>query len=164
MEKYSERIEEIRKRVSRDRENDHPVCRALRSADFSVIRDFVLSMFDYEVSDVEAKHLCSKWNRRKNGWHLSTGPAMWIKNRLMECGCFKTERNPPTDFDDMATAVLHCFFLSLEETAEMIEILKNENDQAQREKLYAVARSKLFGTTRVVTPIDRTAAKIAKEF
>lgn len=163
MKEASERIEAIRKRVAEQREHDHPVCQALRSANVSVVREFVRSMFDYELSDEDSKRLFVAWKGRKNGWTLSTGPAMWIKNRLLELGCFRTERNPPLGTDELATAVLHVFFVSLEETAEMIAFLQNEQTEEQQKKLASVARSKLFGTPRVVTPIDSTAAKIAKE-
>lgn len=140
---------------------ENPVCQALSHGDVDTVRQFVRTMFDYELTDVEVALLCKKWGRRDSRWTVSAGPAMWIKNRLMELGCFRVRHDPSTDFGDATTAVLHVFFMSLEETAEMILFLQNEREAEHKKKLAKVARSKLFGTPLVVAPVDSTAGKVA---
>lgn len=158
-----ERLEEIRAMVRQHREHDHPVCRALRESDFEAVREFTLAMFEYELSDHEVAAICKKWGDRKNGWTISAGPAMWIKNRLSELGAFRLSRSLPPDVEKpCVTAIMHCFFLSLEETAEMLAFLQNEETEAQKKRIAKVAKSKLFGTPLVVQPIDSTAAKVAR--
>ena len=155
----TERIEQERKWARYDRVNDHPVCQALRSCEFGVIRSFVSEMFDYELSDHEALSLCVSWNGQKRfqSWKVSAGPAIWIKNRLIERGAFRTNHSPPFDFAEAATAVLHVFFLALEETTEMLERLKNDDAQFASK----VARSKLFSSPLVTSPIDSLTLKVS---
>ena len=142
---------------------ENPACRALRNGDAAEIRRFVRAMFDCELTDHEVASLCKKWGGRESRWTVSAGPAMWIKNRLCELGLFRLSRNLPPDIEQpTVTAVMHIFFLSLEETAAMMEILKNENQPEQKKRIAKVARSKLFGTPLVVTPVDSTAGKVAQ--
>lgn len=141
----------------------HPACRAMDAGDFAAVRAFCKEMFDHELSDHEVKVICTRWAGRPRKalyWDTSCGPAIWIKNRLLELHSLDAPHNPPTDFDDLTTAVLHTFFLSLDETAEMMAILHNEN-LTTCEGRKKPARSKMFNTPLAVQPIDGTAATVA---
>lgn len=140
----------------------HPACKAMDAGDFAAVRTFCMEMFDHELSDHDAKVICTRWagrTRKELHWDTACGPAIWIKNRLLELHALDAPHNPPTDFDDLATAVLHTFFLSLEETAEMMAILHNE-DVMTADDRKKPARSKMFNTPLEVQPIDSTAATV----
>jgi hypothetical protein len=79
---------------------------------------------------------------------------MFLKSRLEELGCFKN--GCQIAVEGGCTAVMHVFFINIEETPEMVARLRNEKpDQI------AVARTKLNKDTSVyVEPIDGNAAKV----
>lgn len=140
----------------------HPVCRAMNEGDCVVLRTFCLEMFDHELSESDAKRILAQWKARKinTQWDTSCGPAIWIKNRLLELSALDVTHNSPSNFNDLATAVLHCFFLSLEETAEMLAFLHNE-DLATEDNRKKPARSKMFNSPLAIEPINGTAGKVA---
>lgn len=85
--------------------------------------------------------------------------AMWFNNRIREhgyCWLFQGRGIGPQDLDEWSGATLHCFFIGLEETEEMLRLL------GSREKIdLGIARSKIARTPlKVINPIDRTAAVV----
>jgi hypothetical protein len=114
-------------------------------------------MFDLELSDDAAEMICTLWGKRHCDWHVSAGPAIWIKNRLYNLGTFRNPgRQRPDDDERYAANALHVFFLQLEETAEMLASLRRNESPSAAE----VSRSRVFDSKLFVTPIDRTAHKV----
>lgn len=79
---------------------------------------------------------------------------IWLKNRLNEAGVFEVGRRY---FDDKIGCPLHCFFLSLEETEEMIMRLWNDDELIQAK----VARSKVSRTFAKIRPINQLSFLVA---
>lgn len=142
--------------IATDR-SEHPVCESLRAHDYESVREFVSSMFDLELSDDAAEMICALWGGRHCDWHVSAGPAIWIKNRLYNLGTFRTPGIQPDDEDHRFVAnALHVFFLQLEETSEMIASLKVGETPSTSE----IARSIVFDSKFYIKPIDSTAYKV----
>lgn len=140
------------------------ISQALETGDLEAVSQFVCDMFDIDLTDNALRQLVVQWagRRPKTSWDTSCGPAIWIKNRMLNMRAFDVTHNPPTDFGDLTTAVLHTFFLSLEETDEMIAILHNE-DVVTSEQRKKPARSKMFSTSLVTRPIDSTASSVTNK-
>lgn len=129
---------------------------ALNERNTEAVRRFCVTMFDIDPGEKIAESLCDAWQERnvRTHWDTSAGPAMWCKNRLYEwdqipkagkqgCGDIRLE------------AILHVFFLFLDETQEMLSLLP--------EGVKAVAkpaRSKVSKTNELIHPIDKTAERV----
>lgn len=84
-------------------------------------------------------------------WHL------WLKNRLDEMGVFQS-RGEYSRQESVVTAVLHIFFIGLDEDDDMLALLHNEKTALPRSLWYASSRA--FKDLTVLNPIDRTAARV----
>lgn len=134
------------------------IFQALSTSQLDRVQRFVRDTFDLEISASNAAEICARWRKfnPRMVWTTSAGPAIWIKSRLAEMAAFKdVPHSPPEDFD--VTAILHVFFLFLEETSDMIERLRNDRTPVESE----VARSKVSTTTEKITPVDRVAGRVA---
>ena len=106
--------------------------------DVSRIRRMIEEKIDYELT--------ACWSR--GTWWT------WVKNRAMEIGIPSFFSDPDIEHP---TAELHVFSLSHEETQEQLERLKNENAKQHGHP----ARSRLASFTKVATPIDAVACRVA---
>ena len=79
----------------------------------------------------------------------------WLKLRLMDLDSFKVGQNNPSI---RLETTLHVFFLFQEETEEMLERLRQPDEESEDKP----ARSKMFSTHLIPQPIDRVAAIVAK--
>lgn len=115
--------------------------------------DELASRTEMVVSNLVGKH--KRFERRAFGCCWGDGTwLMFLKSRLEEIGCFKN--GCQIAVEGGCTAVMHVFFINIEETPEMVARLRNEKpDQI------AVARTKLNkDTSGYVEPIDGNAAKV----
>lgn len=79
---------------------------------------------------------------------------MFLKNRLNELGCFTVGCKYAVEGG--VTAVMHVFFINIEETPEMLMRL-----QGEKEAVVTTARTKLTKDTAMfVVPIDGNAARM----
>ena len=85
---------------------------------------------------------------------------MWLKSRLRSEGVPLPGFDPNRE-DDPADAFgpeLHCFFLSLDETPEMLRLLRRH--KTERLLMFLLARSRLPRSLYYVRPIDATAGRV----
>ena len=75
----------------------------------------------------------------------------WIKTRLIETGFFST--GTADDQPDYVIGKFHVFFMFLEETEEMLSRLRLDDEAIDA----IIARSGIFSTSLIPTPIDRVA-------
>lgn len=110
--------------------------------------------FGVTVPQKIAKSLADIARQHKNRWETGGAPMCWLKSQLHELGMLGGAGMVCCD-PEHATAVLHVGFLTLRETPDMVERLKNENKEESR-----VARSRLAEELRrvAVSPINATAA------
>lgn len=129
---------------------------ALAERNTDAVRRFVLTMFDIDPGESAAESLCDAWQseKRSDRWDTSAGPAMWCKNRLQEWKLWPTAGHEGCG-DIRLEAILHVFFLFLEETQEMIALLPEGSPTEAK-----LARSKVSKTNKVIQPIDKTAERV----
>lgn len=157
---FAERYEQYKRRMSQS----HRIAIAYREHDLPAVQSFVTDECGVECDEATAAWLCRKFDEweKKTGecrWKsTTTGYVMWTRNRLTERGAFHV-RDGGTYHDDRVCCDLHVFFLFIDETDEMIANLKNETAKA----LYQEARSRVFKTAQILTPIDKTAQRVAPE-
>lgn len=99
-------------------------------------------------------------HKLENYQHVTAaGPHIWLKMKLMERELLPVSPRPAAA-PPIVTAVLHFGFLTLRETAEMIELLQNELETRREAK---PARSKVFSEaeTHHIQPINQLAAIVA---
>ena len=134
----------------------NPVCKAMFDGDALTVRAFCMTIFSLDIDDEVAETLCRKWQKWNPTlpWHNSAGPAMWIKNRLGELG--QIPRCDGNEVPTAETAILHCFFIHLQETQEMLARLRNDKSNIAS----AVARSKISSTQQHIEPIDAVASRV----
>ena len=139
-----------------------PVEAAVRRNDWCWVAGWVSGRFDVRVDSVWAH---DRWRnrgpgRRSCGGNWSDGSwAMFWKAQLIKDGFFAHEAAGVETF--RLTTEMHCFFISLEETPEMLERLRrvrNENDDGTKQRGTATP-----AIERILTspePIDATAARV----
>ena len=138
----------------------HPVCLALSAGDLPVVMRFVREMYDMEIDEDVARWLCATWQAwpvREDGyqWNTAAAPAVWLKTRLSEHGAWPTAGMTPGD-EMPPQNHLHCFFIHILESAEMLARLRNE-----RKSKPSVARSRVSKSVKKIKPIDGTAARVS---
>jgi len=94
------------------------------------------------------------------GWSESSF-ACWCKIQAIKLGLFAEPGKRALD-GDVVTAVMHCFFIGLEETPEMLERLRRSELVVAADRNNP-ARSKISEQVEVLRPIDRTAARVVKQ-
>lgn len=125
----------------------------------STVRGFIAfasEWFDVFVPESLARRVASQARAHKERWETAAGPVCWAKNRLLDAGYFRPGR---CEFNDSAvTATLHIGFLSIKESPEMLERLKNERTEEP-----SPARSKFASLVKkyAVSPIDATASRVS---
>lgn len=142
------------------------------SGDWSSLTEEVHRRFDVIVDTKNLQDACSEALRKHLGKHGEElfrahclGPdgqesswQLWLKNRLDEMGVCTAHRTGQPDATSVTSAVLHIFFLYLEETEDMLERLRREPVGTESQ----TARSKLAKTNQKnVRPIDKTAFRVA---
>ena len=99
-------------------------------------------------------------NKGTSDWSESSF-ACWCKIQAINMGLFP-EPGKRLPNGDCVTAIMHCFFIALEETPEMLERLRRSELVLAAERNNP-ARSKLGEQVEVLRPIDRTAARVVKQ-
>lgn len=90
-----------------------------------------------------------RWGWSEGSWRT------WLKNRLSEYHLLPAGGEQPAATDGWASATLHVFFVHLEETPDMLKLLRNE----PKEKPKPAGR-RPSETAQVLTPINKTAANV----
>jgi hypothetical protein len=118
--------------------------------------EFAAEWFGVFVPPALAAGFAIDASEHSRRWETATGPVCWVKNRLLDAGYFKPGRQ--CHDDSVVTAILHVGFLSLPESPEMLERLKNEPRDAP-----APARSRFANCVQkyAVAPIDATAGRVS---
>jgi len=118
--------------------------------------EFASEWFEIAVPPVLAVIYSGEARDHQERWETSTGPFCWVKNRLLEAGYFDVGRNSPAGGG--ITAILHIGFLSLPESQEMLQRLKNERPEDS-----SPARSRFSKAVKkyAVAPIDATAGRVS---
>lgn len=131
------------------------ICDAVRER-FEVVLDHVNLKSKMDAMS-KARNKC-KWGGSNGGWSDSTW-FMFLKNRIDELSRYPATPNTSGKcVKSETTAVMHVFFLYLEETPAMIQRLKNESKSKS-----VVARSKLTKhTAEFVEPVDSMATKVTR--
>lgn len=117
---------------------------------------FASEWFDISVPTWFANSMARDASKHRERWETAAGPYIWLKNRLLEDGLFHgVGRNSPDD--SHPTATLHVGFLSIIESPEMIERLRNESMESGKP-----ARSRFANDARTknVAPVDATAGRM----
>ena len=92
-------------------------------------------------------------------YRFDEGNLIWMKNRLLAAGAFELAMIRPEPCEHVLFTTLHCFFISLEENAEMLVRLGWKEVPGEA----SYARTKLDKTTNlVVRPIDSTALSVSQ--
>lgn len=125
-----------------------------RDADWARIAAGIALRYDVPLTPAQ---LAEAAERARHGgmptWTAETW-CRWFHDEVHGLGLFQGRGVDETP--DFSNGPLHVFFLSLAETAEMRERLRRDD----REFVYRVARSKLFGDPHPHQPIDRVAARV----
>ncbi len=116
--------------------------------DHEAMRQYCIDRLGVDPGDLK---LCGI---KKKAYEGDGANLIWLKNRLNEAGLFEVGRKY---FDDRMGVPLHCFFLSLEETEEMILRLWNDDELIQAK----IARSKISTTFAKIRPIDQLSFLVA---
>lgn len=93
---------------------------------------------------------------REGYWSEST-VRMWLKKRLGEYGLFEGVGVSPPDVGEWTSAVMHVFFIGIEESAVMMARLHNEHATPVGP---ALATPGIERTPEKPTPVDRVAARV----
>ena len=134
---------------------------ALASGEYNVIGELCEKEFGLRLQADELAEIVSsadtETNSRSGGWSDESWRA-WIKRRVdhhFTAGCDSYNSTP------WVSATMHVFFIHLEETEEMLLLLRKYNDLGPEQAV--VAFSKIFDDAgRIPTPIDRTAKRVAR--
>lgn len=123
------------------------------------LASFTMEWFDVAVPAWFAWSMSSDAARHRERWETAAGPYIWVKNRLLEHHMLPDAgRNTPDD--SHSTATLHVGFLSIFETPEMLNRLRNErvtDDASPARSRFA----RCLGVT-AVTPIDTVAGRVCR--
>lgn len=121
------------------------------------LSSFALEWFGVEVPQWFASEMADIASRHKSRWETTAGPYCWVKNRLSEAslmpktiGC----QHAP----EAVTAILHVGFVFIEETADMVSRLKNEQADAGSPSRPAFFRE---AARKSVSPVNATAARVS---
>ena len=139
-----------------------PLGRAVYRGDRDFVAGYLCARFDFEIplSEVDqALDLVTEKKLRLCGcWSDSTW-VMWFNNRLGWMFC-SGRVSPPVEI--RFTCEMNTFFLSLEESDEMLKRLRRPDDLEDRRNTLREARSKISKSTlRELHPIDSVAAKVS---
>ncbi len=122
----------------------------LYSRDWQSLAEIACELFGCNIGSYEIERACGHsrfWPPGECGDILP-----WLKNRvanwLIPLGADEREPKFKTEF--------HVFFLFLDETEEMLELLRKPEPKEEREQ---VARSKIFQTNLIPVPVDRVATR-----
>ena len=120
------------------------------------VADLAAEWFDVFVPQSLSSRIAKQARQHTRRWETAAGPVCWVKNRLLDEGYFKPGRQ--CHDDSVVTAILHVGFLSLPESPEMLERLKNETPTEP-----ALARSRFANCVKkyAVAPIDATAGRVS---
>lgn len=116
--------------------------------------------FDVDVPPELADLWASKYKKTMGRWTVSAGPLMWLKNRIGESLSFPCSCCCGLDAK-FESCDLHTFFIFIEETEAMIELLRKNQTHSDS----TVAQSRIFRELEVhnITPIDTVADRVAGE-
>ncbi len=123
--------------------------KCLRDRDWSKLAEMIRDRFGCSIDLKELSKLCGhpkKWPTDEDHDTLA-----WLKIRILD----RLHEGQRVDQEIGFKTELHVFFLFLEETPEMIERLQ----AAEPETKDCVARSKIFETQLIPSPIDRVAIR-----
>lgn len=136
------------------------------SQDAELLRVWLLGRFGVDVGAKEANVLAGKAFKHAmelfgHGYEDCDTWALWFSNRLRELHkVFYHGNGDGLSGDRLSSCTFHVFFLSLEESPEMLERLRNENKTAQA----SVASSKISRTPlATIEPIDRVARRVVPQ-
>jgi len=127
--------------------------------DWPALSALISERFGVDVGPNKLRMLCEdrmQMNARDLRRHWSDCSwACWFKSRIQEYKRFSW--GSVGYLPEITTATLHVGFLWLEETPEMLARLSEPGVMAS-----TVSRSKITETQRVIQPIDRVAARVAR--
>lgn len=130
-------------------------------ADYDGIAAWLSKCLHVEIDDETLKKAVGDMdiNDPANQYSDEDSIRTWFRNRLDKTGVFDGKKDANSFIREMTTAILHVFFISVEETEEHLARLRGEIPQTTG----TVAVSKIGKTTKIIHPIDRTANNVAPE-
>lgn len=125
------------------------------TTDPELLRRYVSERFDIEMSEQDAEWISH--HKHRPSYHCDDCQIIWLNNRLRELQYIPTTFSG-TLFDERFEVVMHVFFLSLEETPEMLARLP---EVTATDKKLQTARSKISTTPLAIQPIDGLAGVVS---
>ena len=138
----------------------HSLKKAMRANDTDTLVEYLRCRHDVHISPAVASAIFQRAKKPKglgDGWSDDSWD-MWLRNRIDEIRAWPS--GPHCEQTDAQTAILHCFFLCLDETEEMLARIAIDMEPMEPMES-EVARSKIGTTQRRIAPIDRTAMRVA---
>jgi hypothetical protein len=136
--------------------------RAVKDGDWSWVAGWVAGRFGKAVTTEWCENCCRELTQgRMNGARWSDGSwALYWKTQLINDGYFSS---PTVGVETFRLEVpLHVFFLSLEESDEMLQRLKRKEPEDDGNKRRKVATPGIERVTTSPEPIDRVAARVVR--
>jgi hypothetical protein len=129
---------------------------AIGSGDCAVVQTYLRDRHGIDLPQSVVESICEKaaTSDIDHGWSDSSWDG-WLRNRIAEIRAWPSGSHAVVQ--DATTAVLHVFFLQLQETEEMLRLLRHDDEQPES----SVARSKIGSTPLCVHPVDAAAARVA---
>ena len=126
---------------------------AIKTGNYQFVADYLYCRHEVILPEKDLIDIC-KLSKKYNGWSDSSWDG-WLRNRIPSHVWPRTCKPIPVEF---TTAVLHVFFIWIEENDVMLSNLRRKEPATPD----SVARSKIGKTPLVIAPIDSLAARVVK--
>lgn len=147
----------------------HPsrVGRLVGARDWGGLARYAAARFGVRLHPDLAALIERRWRQQFDPTFPATGKPpwsgatweMWLRVRLEELRAFKSFNRGVSTGSLHVT--LHVFFIHLEETEEMLEVLRRPEPRRHLRQPLGASASKVFSTHLMPHPIDRVAARVA---